>query len=186
MMTTGTMRAVGLALAAVATAAVIGMLAEGRGQEVSVEDRLRAVALPPGWERLPVPPANRARGVLVEAGRSQPPASIVVRHMRGRLGPGFDIGKLAGDAQRALVAATEGLEVLDQAIVGVAGHDAIRFAWREAVPGGAAFRSTMLIVPTSEETVYVTLRALESEYRLVREDGERVLPRLARAAMDSR
>lgn len=171
-------------VAVVSGTAAAWMLARGDDEEhVPVEEVMGTVSLPPGWRRLPVPSDDRAAGVVFEAGRSEPAASIVVRRVRGRLAPDFEVEELAEETEAALAAEIEGFEPLDRALTSVASRDAVRLVWRQAAAGGVAFRSTMLILPTPREAFYFTLRAVAAEYRAVQADGERLLARLAEASM---
>ena len=171
------------ALVVIGAGSAIASRSRDASDRVSRIEALRAVPVPPEWERLTNEPTGGQPGVVLAAGRSAPAASVVIRRVGGRLAGDVDPAEVAQKAEAALRDETPGFEPIDRSVARAEEVDVARLSWRERDAGGAVFRSTMLIVPTADESFYLTLRALEAEYTAVREEGELFLQRLAETAV---
>lgn len=174
--------ALGALIAIGAGTAITSRSRDGTDRGSRIE-ALRAVAVPPEWERLTNEPTGGQPGVVFVAGRSSPAASVVIRRVGGRLAGDVDPADVAQKAEAALRDDTPGFEPIDRSVTRAEEVDVARLSWRERDAGGAVYRSTMLIVPTADESFYLTLRALEAEYTAVRDEGELLLQRLAETAV---
>ena len=155
----------------------------GTADNVSPDHSIAAVGLPSGWSPLPLSTQDQSADVILKAGKAKPSASVVVRRIRGKLTAGVDLGSVGATVEATLRTSVEGFEPIDRSTTRIGGHDAVRLAWRERGRDGGVDRSTLLILTTAKSSYYFTLRAADAEYGAVRDEGELLLGRLARAAL---
>jgi hypothetical protein len=139
--------------------------------------------LPTGWTRVTPSTADRSRGVIAAVAHRRPAATVIVRRIRGRLTGRIDLAAIGAAAQAALAKSTTGFEPVNRTVVRVSDADAAELVWDETGKDGATFRSTMLIVPTRNESFYVTLRCSRADAAAIHDSGLRVLRVLAEAAV---
>jgi len=126
---------------------------------------------PDGWEEQPLTEADRNAGLVLSLERQRPDASFLARTVITRLPADFDINQLADESETALSSEIESFELLRGSIVSVGPYDAVKLNYLQTDEGGVEHEATMVIVPTSNQTFYLTFRADEADFRQIEDEG---------------
>lgn len=170
-----------LLLAAIVVAAAAGLgtglyfWMRGDGESVRVVTGVQ-FPYPEGWTEQPLTDADRKAGLLLKLDRQQPAASFLARTVIARLDPAVDVNKLTDDTVAALSAEIENFELVSKEVLPVGPYNAVRINYRQAgVEGAAGHQNLMVIVPTANQTFYLTLRAERGDFRRVEDEGLQII-----------
>jgi len=126
---------------------------------------------PDGWDEQPLTAADRNAGLVLSLERQRPGASFLARTVITRLPADFDINQLADDSEAALSTEIPSFELLRGSIVSVGPYDAVKLNYLQTDAGGLDHEATMVIIPTSNQTFYLTFRSEESDFQRIEDDG---------------
>ncbi len=127
---------------------------------------------PDGWTEEALTEADKQAGLLLKLQHDDPPASFLARTVLGALPEDFDINALADDSERALRAEIENFELDEKTVTRFGSYDAVEIRYRQIGAGADEdYEVLMVIVPTGNQTFYLTLRALEEEFGVVEAQG---------------
>ena len=126
---------------------------------------------PDGWDEQTLTEADRNAGLVLSLERQRPGASFLARTVITRLPADFDINQLADESEAALSSEIEGFELLRGSIVVVGPYDAVKLDYSQTGEDGAEHEATMVIIPTSNQTFYLTFRAEEADFQRIEDEG---------------
>jgi len=145
-------------------------LQDGGGESARVVTAVQ-FPYPDGWDEQPLTAADRSAGLVLSLERQRPGASFLARTVITRLPADFDINQLADDSEAALSTEIPSFELLRGSIVSVGPYDAVKLNYLQTDAGGLDHEATMVIIPTSNQTFYLTFRSEESDFRQIEDDG---------------
>ena len=148
----------------------------GDGESIRVVTSVQ-LSYPDGWSEQPLTEADRNVGLLLSLERERPEASFLARTIIARLAPDFDINELADDTVTALSAEIDNFDLVSKSASPIGPFDAVRIYYRQEGEGtfAADHQVLMAIVPTPNQTFYLTLRAEKDDFRQVEDDGLRII-----------
>lgn len=124
---------------------------------------------PASWDEEPRTPADETAGLLLKLERPDAEASFLIRRAAGRLEPGFSLDALASQTEAALKAEIENLKLLENRRYRDGSLDVVEISYlQDRSPEN--FRVVLLVIPTEEQTFYVTSRAAENGFQKVEKD----------------
>ncbi|HSX27248.1 MAG TPA: hypothetical protein VLG25_00525 [Patescibacteria group bacterium] len=112
---------------------------------------------PSGWKEVgSTTSANKASGVIAEAVRSNPDATVIVREESGGdLAKDFDINKLPDEVVSRFKQEVENFSLISKSVVKVGSFQAAKVDYKEKESGNTVLSNTMFIVPTGKKTYYI-------------------------------
>ena len=177
-----------LLLAAIVLAAAAGLgtglylwlSGGGNGGSVRIVTAVQ-IPYPGGWSEQPLTEADSNAGILLSLERDGPEASFLARAVVARLAPDFDISQLADDTEAALTAEIENFDLLSKRVLAVGPWEAVQISYRQE--GTEAFardhQVLMTIVPTANQTFYLTFRAETRDFREIEAEGLQIIDTFA-------
>jgi hypothetical protein len=163
-----------LILLAAAAGAGTGTYLWLRGGEESIRVIIAVqIPYPAGWSEEPLTEADRDAGLLLKLERERPEASFLARTVIATLATDFDINELADDTEAALSAEIENFQLVRKSVSPIGPFDAVRISYRQEGEGTFApdYQVLMAIVPTPNQTFYLTLRAEKKDFRKIEDEG---------------
>ena len=146
-------------------------LSGGGGESIRVVTAVQ-IPYPDGWSEQPLTDADRNAGLLLTLERDGPDASFLARTVIAGLAPDFDVNQLADDAGAALSAEIENFDLLSKSVVPIGPFDAVRISYRQADERGFSDHQVLMtIVPTPNQTFYLTFRAEREDFLAVEDEG---------------
>jgi hypothetical protein len=166
---------IALAAAAAAATGAYLWLRGGDGEPIRVVTSVQ-IPYPEGWGEQPLTEADRNAGLLLKLDRERPEASFLARTVIARLAPDFDIDELAGDTEAALSAEIDNFDLISSSVLPIGPFDAVRIYYRQTGEEElAGHRVIMAIVPTPNQTFYLTFRAEERDFRRIEGEGLQII-----------
>lgn len=141
------------------------------------DDSIRVVTgvempYPSGWDEQPLTEADANAGLLLSLERDRPQASFLARSVIAGLAEDFDVDQLAADSEAALAAEVENFELRSSRSVPIGSYEAVQITYAQTDAGGlGANQVTMTIVPTENQTFYLTFRADTDDFAAIEADG---------------
>ena len=126
---------------------------------------------PDGWDEQPLTAADRNAGLVLSLDRQRPGASFLARTVITRLPADFDINQLADESEAALSSEIPSFELLRGSIVSVGTYDAVKLNYLQTDEDGVDHEATMVIIPASNQTFYLTFRAEEADFQRIEDEG---------------
>jgi len=126
---------------------------------------------PDGWDEQPLTAADRNAGLVLSLERQRPGASFLARTVITRLPADFDINQLADESEAALSSEIPSFELLRGTIVSSGSYDAVKLNYLQTDEDGVEHEATMVIIPTSNQTFYLTFRAEAMDFQQIEDDG---------------
>lgn len=143
----------------------------GGGQTVRVVTAVR-ITYPAGWSEQPLSDADRNAGLMVKLERQGPAASFLARTVIARLAPDFDINQLASQTQAALSSGIQNVDLLSNSVSAIGPYNAVKIYYRQAGQAGAAdYQTLVAVIPTANQTFYLTFRAQKSDFSKIEDEG---------------
>ena len=149
-----------------------------RGGEESIRVIIAVqIPYPAGWSEEPLTEADRNAGLLLKLDRERPEASFLARTVIATLATDIDINELADETEAALSTEIENFQLVRTRVSPIGPFDAVRISYRQEGEGSFApdYQVLMAIVPTPNQTFYLTLRAEEKDFRWVEDEGLRII-----------
>ena len=165
-----------LAAAAGAGTGIFLWLRGGEGESIRVVTAVQ-FPYPDGWSEQPLTDADRNAGLLLNLETNRPEASFLARTVIARLAPDFDVNELADDTEAALSAEIDNFDLLSKSVAPIGRFDAVRIYYRQRGDEGLAtsHQVLMTIIPTPNQTFYLTLRAEKGDFRQFEDEGLRII-----------
>lgn len=126
---------------------------------------------PVGWNEQPLTEADRNAGLVLSLEKRQLGAAFLARTVITRLPEDFDINQLAEESEAALSSEIESFELLRRSVVSVGVYDAVKLNYLQTDEGGVEHEATMVIIPTSNQTFYLTFRAEAKDFQKMEDEG---------------
>ncbi|MBI1886013.1 MAG: hypothetical protein HYS09_06850 [Chloroflexi bacterium] len=165
-------------------------LSGGGGESVRIVTGVE-FPYPQDWSAQPLTESDRNAGLLLNLQRADPEASLLGRTVIARLPAGFDINQLADDAEVALRREIDNFDLLSKSVSPVGPFPAVRIYYRQQSdaqvpederPGEQLVpesQTLMTIIPTPNQTFYLTLRAEAADFQQVEEEGLAIMAQFA-------
>ncbi len=163
-----------LILLAAAVGAGTGTYLWLRGGEESIRVIIAVqISHPDGWSEEPLTEADRNAGLLLKLDKDRPEASVLARTVIATLATDFDINQLADETVAALSAEIDNFNLLSTSVSPIGPFNAVRINyWQEGeVVSAPAYEVLMAIVPTPNQTFYLTLRAEKKDFWKIEDEG---------------
>lgn len=127
---------------------------------------------PDGWSEQTLTNADRQAGLVLSLDHRQPDASFLARTVIAALPQDFDITALENNTIEALNADVNGFELARSAISRIGPYEALTIEYRQPDEEGLSeHRVLMAIIPTPNQTYYLTLRAETDDFRRIEDEG---------------
>ena len=163
-----------LILVAAAAGAGTGTYLWLRGGEESVRVVIAVqIPYPAGWSEEPLTEADRNAGLLLKLDRERPEASFLARTVIATLATDIDINELADETEAALSTEIENFQLVRTRVSPIGPFDAVRISYRQEDEGTFApdYQVLMAIIPTPNQTFYLTLRAERKDFGKIEDEG---------------
>ena len=145
-----------------------------RGGEDSIRVIIAVqVPYPEGWSERPLTDTDRNAGLLLNLERDGPEASFLARTVIATLASNFDINQLADETEIALSSEIDNFELVSTRVSPIGEFDAVRISYRQDGVGTSApdFQVLMAIIPTPNQTFYLTTRAERKDFAKIEDEG---------------
>ena len=131
------------------------------------------ITYPAGWSEVPLTTDDTNAGLLLKVDREKPEASFLARTVIATLATDFDINQLAEETVAALNAEVDNFTLLSDSVSKVGAFDAVLISYLQKGEGTSApdYRVFMAIVPTPNQTFYLTTRAEKKDFSKVEDEG---------------
>jgi hypothetical protein len=130
---------------------------------------------PAGWAEQPLSADDKKAGLVLRVERENPAASFLARTVVAPVVPELDVSKLASDTEAALKGQIEGFQSLSKEVVTIGGYQAAEITYRQANGKPSDdFTVRMTIIPTTNQTFYLTLRSPTDQFTGVNTDGHKM------------
>lgn len=163
------------AAASLGTGLYLWLSGGGSGESIRIVTAVQ-IPYPDSWSEQPLTEADGNAGLLLKLERERPEASFVARTVIAGLALDFDLNQLADDTEAALSAEIENFDLLSKSVVPIGPFDAVRITYRQADDVGlTAHQVLMTIVPTSNQTFYLTFRAERADFLEIEDEGSEII-----------
>ena len=165
-------------LLAITVGAATGTYLVLRGGDESVRVIVAVeIAYPDGWSEIALTADDTNAGLLLKVEREKPEASFLARTVIASLATDFDINVLAEQTVAALSAEIENFTLLGDSVSPVASFDAVLISYEQkgAETSAPDYQIFMAIVPTPNQTFYLTLRAEKKDFQKVEDEGLEII-----------
>jgi hypothetical protein len=170
-----------LLLILVLTATAASLLGIYLWRQGSDEESIRVVTglqfpYPEGWTEQPLSDADKNAGLVLMVNSEQPTGSFLARTVIGQPAADLDMNKLAGDTEAALAGEIQGFELISKEVTVIGGFQAVQIDYRQDSadpPGGHRVRMT--IIPTANQTFYLTTRAARSDFNDISDESRKIV-----------
>jgi hypothetical protein len=173
-----------LALTAVAVVALYYFAIRSTPDEAVVVTAIR-VQTPDGWSETPLTDADRGAGLLLKLENTDAQASFLARSVVARLDEGFSIEQLATDTEAAIERELDTAYGVSSGIIQFGESQAVEVLYRQPVQvedeDPVTYQTRMVIIPTENQTFYLTLRAPASTFDSIAGDGDQIMQQVASA-----
>ena len=163
-----------LLLLAITAGAATGTYLLLRGGDDSVRVIIAVdIAYPADWSEVPLTQDDSNAGLLLKVEREKPEASFLARTVIATLATDFDINQLADETVAALNAEVDNFTLLGDSVSPVASFDAVLISYQQKGEEISApdYQVFMAIVPTPNQTFYLTLRAEKKDFKGIEDEG---------------
>ena len=135
------------------------------------------ITYPPDWSEVPLTEADTNAGLLLKVEREKPEASFLARTVIATLATDFDILQLADDTVAALSAEIENFNLLGDSVSPVGAFDSVLISYQQkgAETSAPDYQVFMAIVPTPNQTFYLTLRAEKKDFKGIEDEGLEII-----------
>ncbi len=141
------------------------------GESVRVVTAVR-ITYPAGWNEQALSEADRNAGLMLKLQRQGPAASFLARTVIARLAPDFDINQLASQTQAALSSEIQNFDLLSKDVSAIGPYNAVKIYYRQTGQTGTAdYQTLVAIIPTANQTFYLTFRAEKSDFPKIEDEG---------------
>lgn len=141
---------------------------------------------PAGWVVTPLTEADQGAGLILKLDNVDHEASFLGRMVVAHVGEDFNITQLGVDTEAALLRDIEGVTITSNDVVQLGDFEAVKVVYRQAATArgdddAESFRTSMVIVPTENQTFYLTLRSPSDAPRSLEADGDLIVQRILSA-----
>ena len=135
------------------------------------------ISYPAGWSEVPLTTDDTNAGLLLKVEREKPEASFLARTVIATLATDFDINLLAEETVAALNSEVDNFTLLGDSVSPVAGFDAVLISYQQegAETSAPDYQVFMAIVPTPNQTFYLTIRAEKKDFGAVEDEGLEII-----------
>ncbi len=171
-----------LALILLAAAAGAGtgtyLLLRGGDESVRVIIAVQ-IAYPAGWSEEPLTEADSNAGLLLKLDRERPEASFLARTVIATVATDLDINQLADETEAALSTEIENFQLVETRVSPIGSFDAVQIYYRQTAVEGPGHKVLMAIIPTPNQTFYLTLRAENNDFWKIEDEGLAIIDAFA-------
>ena len=165
-------------LLAITAGAATGSYLVLRGGDDSVSVIIGVeISYPAGWSEIALTADDSNAGLLLKVDRANPEASFLARTVIATLATDFDVNVLAEETVAALNAEVDNFTLLGDSVSPVAGFDAVLISYQQkgAETSAPDYQVFMAIVPTPNQTFYLTIRAEKKDFQGIEDEGLEII-----------
>ena len=131
------------------------------------------IAYPADWSEILLTEDDSNAGLLLKVDREKPEASFLARTVIATLATDFDINQLAEQTVAALSAEVDNFTLLGDSVTPAGAFDAVLISYQQKGEGASApdYQVLMAIIPTPNQTFYLTLRAEMKDFKGIEDEG---------------
>ena len=135
------------------------------------------ITYPAGWSEVPLTADDTNAGLLLKVDREKPEASFLARTVIATLATDFDINQLAEETVAALNPEVDNFTLLGDSVSPVGAFDSVLISYQQKGEGTSApdYQVFMAIVPTPNQTFYLTVRAEKKDFRGIEDEGQAII-----------
>lgn len=145
------------------------------------EDTARVVTgvqfpYPTGWSEQQLTEADRNAGLMLQLDKQAPEASFLARTVIARTPADLDLSGLAAATEEALAAEVDGFQLVSSELVEYGERRVVEVTYQQAGNDpGETHRIRMTILPSENQTFYLTFRAAAGDFDAVADDGQQIV-----------
>lgn len=130
---------------------------------------------PKGWKEKAIDDIDKIKGVLVKLQKESPKASFVARTMIGELEKEFEIKIVSDEVIVALKKSLDNFHLVRKEITRIDSFDAVEIQYKQtSANDNEVYEYLMIIIPTQNQTFYLTFRSKEDDFRLIKKDAQEI------------
>ena len=131
---------------------------------------------PQGWTEQTLTDGDKIAGIILNLERSAPEASFILRTIVGQLEENINMNDLSDEIVDTFNQEIENFDLVSKKVYRLDSFDAIevRYTQESEAEDNKVFENLIIIIPTKNQTFYLTFRANESDFDQIQEDIEKI------------
>ena len=146
-------------------------------KEVATVKVVRSVNLsyPDGWQEERLTNADVIAGILLKLGREDPNATLILRTIVGKLEEGVDINSLSDQIVAAFEKEIENFSLVEKKVSRLESFNSVDVIYKQSSSeDNKIYKNRIIIMPTKNQTFYLTFRSEDTDFEKVEADIEKV------------
>ena len=141
-------------------------------QTQDVEDV--SIELPDGWGEVKLTASDQKAAIIARRERSNPNASLIIRKIVGQLDENFDIKTLPEALVATFSTELKGFTLVDKEVKKFGGFETAQVHYKQTTKG-ETFENLIVVMPTANQTFYLTFRASEDDFAEAQDDFDTIV-----------
>ena len=146
-------------------------------KEVATVKVVRSVNLsyPDGWQEERLTNADVIAGILLKLRREDPEATLILRTIVGKLEEGVDINSLSDQIVAAFEKEIENFSLVEKKVSRLESFNSVDVIYKQSSSeDNKIYKNRIIIMPTKNQTFYLTFRSEDTDFEKVEADIEKV------------
>ena len=146
-------------------------------KEVATVKVVRSVNLsyPDGWQEERLTNADVIAGILLKLRREDPEATLILRTIVGKLEEGVDINSLSDQIVAAFEKEIENFSLVEKKVSRLESFNSVDVTYKQSSSeDNKTYKNRIIIMPTKNQTFYLTFRSEDTDFEKVEADIEKV------------
>ena len=146
-------------------------------KEVATVKVVRSVNLsyPDGWQEERLTNADVIAGILLKLRREDPEATLILRTIVGKLEEGVDINSLSDQIVAAFEKEIEKFSLVEKKVSRLESFNSVDVIYKQSSSeDNKIYKNRIIIMPTKNQTFYLTFRSEDTDFEKVEADIEKV------------
>ena len=129
-----------------------------------------------GWMEQKLTDVDKIAGFILELERNNPDASFILRTIVGQLEENINMNDLSDEIVDTFNQEIENFDLVSKKVYRLDSFDAIevRYTQESATDDNKVYENLIIIIPTKNQTFYLTFRSDESDFDKIQEDIEKI------------
>ncbi len=134
-----------------------------------------SLSYPSGWREQPLSDFDKKVNIILRLKKVSPDASFIARTVFGDLEKGFDINSLSDQTAESLAKKIQNFELSGKSVSHIGPFDAVQVLYTQVGPkDNNSYENILIIIPTQNQTFYLTFRSLEGDFSKIKSDVETI------------
>ena len=131
---------------------------------------------PQGWTEQTLTDGDKIAGIILNLEKKDPEASFILRTIVGQLEENINMSDLSDKIVDTFNQEIENFDLVSKKVYRLDSFDAIevRYTQESEAEDNKVFENLIIIIPTKNQTFYLTFRANESDFDQIQEDIEKI------------